>query len=125
MKEELRWIGPVLAIIAAQSTYAVAMFAIVGRPHSPPLGYYFAASSVFITMIGSMFVLVTLGFTAWRMVLAVAYLLFGPPLDVEARLWTTQVFFVLSKAFLGGLFWPVSFLVGGWRAPLDWLLYPW
>ena len=71
------------------------------------------------------FVLVTLGFTAWRMVLAVAYLLFGPPLDVEARLWTTQVFFVLSKAFLGGLFWPVSFLVGGWRAPLDWLLYPW
>ena len=32
------------------------------------------------------FVLFTLGFTAWRMVLAVAYLLFGPPLDVETLL---------------------------------------
>lgn len=71
------------------------------------------------------FVLFTLGFTAWRMVLAVAFLLFGPPLEVEARLWTTQVFFVLSKAFLGGLFWPVGLLIGGWRDPLAWLVQPW
>ena len=71
------------------------------------------------------FVAFTLGFTAWRMLLAVAYLLFGPALDVEARLWTTQVFFVLSKAFLGGLFWPVALLIGGWRDPIGWLFQPW
>ena len=71
------------------------------------------------------FVLFTLGFTAWRMLLAVAFLLFGPALDVEARLWTTQVFFVLSKAFLGGLFWPVGLIIGGWRDPIGWLFQPW
>ena len=66
MKEELRWIGPVLALIAAQTVYALAMFAIVGRPASPPLGYYLVASSVLITMIGSIFVLITLGKLSFR-----------------------------------------------------------
>ena len=71
------------------------------------------------------FLVGTVAFTAWRMLLAVAYLLFGPPLEVEARLWTTQLFFVLSKAFLGGLFWPVALVIGGWRDPVAWLFQPW
>ena len=66
MKEELCWIRPVLALIAGQAMYAVAMFAVVGRPASPPLGFYFVASSVLITMIGSIFVLITLGKLSFR-----------------------------------------------------------
>ncbi len=70
------------------------------------------------------FVALSLGLVAWRMALAVAFLLFGPPLDALPQHHTAQVFFVLSKAFLGGLFWPVS-LALDWRDPLGWLLYPW
>jgi hypothetical protein len=36
------------------------------------------------------------------MLLAVAFLLFGPALDVEARLWTTQVFFVCPRPSWAG-----------------------
>lgn len=71
------------------------------------------------------FVAVSVGFTAWRMLSATAYLLFGPAWDVPPEYLTAQVFFVLSKAFLGGLFWPISFAIEGWRDPLAWLLYPW
>lgn len=71
------------------------------------------------------FVAVSLGLVAWRMALAASYLLFGPPLDVLPQHHTAQIFFVLSKAFLGGLFWPVSLAIEGWRDPLGWLLYPW
>lgn len=71
------------------------------------------------------FVAVSLGLVAWRMALAAGFLLFGPPLDVPPQHHTAQVFFILSKAFLGGLFWPVSIAVEGWRDPLGWLLYPW
>ena len=66
MKEELCWIRPVLALIAGQAMYAFAMFAVVGRPASPPLGFYFVASSVLITMIGSIFVLITLAKLSFR-----------------------------------------------------------
>jgi hypothetical protein len=71
------------------------------------------------------FIGVSVALVAWRMVLAVAYLLFGPALDVAPQHHTAQIFFVLSKAFLGGLFWPISLAIEGWRDPLGWLLYPW
>ena len=71
------------------------------------------------------FIAVSVGFTAWRLLLAALYLLFGPPLAVEPQHQVAQHFFVLSKAFLGGLFWPVSLAIEGWRDPLGWLLYPW
>ena len=71
------------------------------------------------------FVAISVGLVAWRLALAAAFLLFGPPLDVAPQHHTTQVFFVLSKAVLGGLFWPVSLAVEGWRDPLGWLLFPW
>jgi hypothetical protein len=71
------------------------------------------------------FVAVSVGFTTWRMVSTAAYLLFGPALAVPAEHHTAQIFFLLSKAFLGGLFWPISFAIEGWRDPLAWLLYPW
>jgi len=69
------------------------------------------------------FVIATLGFTAWRLVTVSAYLLFGPA--IASNYPVTEVFFLLSKGFLGGLFWPISFLLDGWRDPLAWLLYPW
>ena len=69
------------------------------------------------------FILGSMGFAAWRLLTTTAYLLFGPPIPPEYHL--TQVFFYLSKAFLGGLFWPISLLIEGWQDPLAWLLYPW
>jgi hypothetical protein len=71
------------------------------------------------------FVAVSLGFTAWRMLTTTAFLLFGPGLNVPPEHHTAQIFFLLSKAFLGGLFWPISFAIEGWRAPLAWIFYPW
>lgn len=71
------------------------------------------------------FVAVSLGFTAWRMLTTTGFLLFGPGLDVLPEHHTAQIFFLLSKAFLGGLFWPISFALDGWRDPLGWVLYPW
>ncbi|MBY0339271.1 MAG: hypothetical protein K2X11_21840 [Acetobacteraceae bacterium] len=71
------------------------------------------------------FVAVSLGITAWRLLLAAAFILFGPGLGVLPQHETAQVFFLLSKAFLGGLFWPISIAIDGWRDPLGWLLYPW
>ena len=71
------------------------------------------------------FIAIAVGVTALRLLATVAYLLFGPGLGVLPQHATTQVFFLLSKAFLGGLFWPLSLLMGGWAAPLGWLLYPW
>lgn len=71
------------------------------------------------------FVAVSLGFTAWRMLTTTAFLLFGPGLDVLPEHHTAQIFFLLSKAFLGGLFWPISLALEGWRDPLGWVLYPW
>lgn len=70
------------------------------------------------------FVALSLGLVAWRLLLACAFLLFGPPLDALPQHHTAQVFFVLSKAVLGGLFWPVS-LALGWRDPVGWLFFPW
>jgi hypothetical protein len=69
------------------------------------------------------FVIGSLGFAAWRVVSTAAYLLFGPP--IISNYWLTEVFFLLSKAFLGGLFWPISLLLDGWRNPLGWIFYPW
>lgn len=69
------------------------------------------------------FVIVSFGFAAWRVLLALAFLAFGPPLPGELPL--TEAAFVLSKAFLGGLFWPISFAIEGWSDPLSWLLFPW
>ncbi len=71
------------------------------------------------------FIWFSVGLTALRVASAIAYLLFGPALDVAPQHVTTQVFFVLSKAFLGGLFWPVSLALGGFANPLGWLFYPW
>lgn len=71
------------------------------------------------------FVLGSVGFAAWRLASTAAFLLFGPPLDVLPQHHTAQIFFYLSKAILGGLFWPISLLLEGWRDPLGWLLYPW
>jgi uncharacterized membrane protein YraQ (UPF0718 family) len=71
------------------------------------------------------FIWLSVGLTALRMASAIAYLLFGPALDVAPQHVTTQVFFVLSKAFLGGLFWPVSLALAGFSNPLGWLFYPW
>ncbi len=71
------------------------------------------------------FIAVAVGLTALRMLSTTAYLLFGPPLDVLPQHVTTQVFFLLSKAFLGGLFWPVSLVLEGFSNPLGWLLFPW
>jgi len=69
------------------------------------------------------FVIATLGFTAWRLVTVSAYLLFGPA--IVSNYPVTEVFFLFSKGFLGGLFWPISFALDGWRNPAGWLLYPW
>lgn len=71
------------------------------------------------------FLLVSGGLAAWRLLTTAAFLLFGPPLDVLPQHHTAQVFFLLSKAFLGGLFWPISLAIEGWRDPLGWILYPW
>lgn len=69
------------------------------------------------------FVAASFGFAAWRVLTTMAYLLFGPP--IVSNYWLTEVFFLLSKAFLGGLFWPISFLLDGWRDPFTWAFYPW
>lgn len=71
------------------------------------------------------FIGVAVGLTALRLLATVAFLLFGPGLGVAPNHVTTQVFFLLSKAFLGGLFWPVSLVIEGFASPLGWLLYPW
>jgi hypothetical protein len=72
-----------------------------------------------------LFIAVSAGFVAIRLLSTLAFLLFGPGLGVEAKYATAQTFFLLSKAFLGGLFWPISLAIEGWRDPLGWLLYPW
>ena len=69
------------------------------------------------------FVAISLGFSGWRVLTTAAYLLFGPP--IISNYWLTEVFFLLSKGFLGGLFWPISFLLDGWRDPFTWLCPPW
>ena len=69
------------------------------------------------------FVFFSLGFAGWRVLTTAAYLLFGPP--IVSNYWLTEVFFLLSKGFLGGLFWPISLLLDGWRNPVGWLFYPW
>ncbi|MDB5416052.1 MAG: hypothetical protein JWR10_4387 [Rubritepida sp.] len=69
------------------------------------------------------FIWVSFGLAAWRLLTTCAYLLFGPAIPPELR--TTQIFFYLSKAFLGGLFWPISLLIDGWQDPIAWLFYPW
>lgn len=71
-----------------------------------------------------LFITLTLVVTGWRMLSTIAFLLFGPGLGVAPNHLTTQVFFLLSKAFLGGLFWPVSFALEA-TTPLRWLLFPW
>jgi hypothetical protein len=71
------------------------------------------------------FIGVAVGLTALRLISTVAFLVFGPGLGVAPNHVTTQVFFLLSKAFLGGLFWPVSLVIEGFVSPLGWLLYPW
>lgn len=71
------------------------------------------------------FIAVSLGLTALRLVSTLAYLLLGSRPDVLPQHATAQVFFMLSKAFLGGLFWPVSLALEGFSNPLGWLLYPW
>ena len=69
------------------------------------------------------FVIASFGFAAWRVLTASAYLAFGPAIDSAYPV--TEVFFRLSKGFLGGLFWPISLALDGWRDPLGWFLYPW
>ncbi|TCI00906.1 hypothetical protein EJV46_00155 [Roseococcus sp. SYP-B2431] len=69
------------------------------------------------------FIIGTAVFTAWRMLTTTAWLLFGPGLDPAFPL--TQVFFHYSKAFLGGLFWPISLLIQGFTNPFGWLFPPW
>lgn len=69
------------------------------------------------------FLIVTAVFTVWRMTTTTAWLAFGPGLEPEHPL--TQVFFHLSKAFLGGLFWPISLLVQGFTDPVGFLMPPW
>ncbi len=71
------------------------------------------------------FIWIAVGLTGLRLVSTLAYLLFGPGLGVLPQHASYQVFFLLSKAFLGGLFWPVSLALGGISAPLGWLFYPW
>jgi len=71
------------------------------------------------------FLLVSGGLAGWRLLTTAAFLLFGPPIDVPAQHHTAQIFFYLSKAFLGGLFWPISLAIEGWRDPVAWILYPW
>ena len=71
-----------------------------------------------------LFIAVTVAVTGWRLLSTLAFLLFGPGLGVAPNRVTTQVFFLLSKAFLGGLFWPISLAMEA-RAPLRWLLFPW
>lgn len=71
-----------------------------------------------------LFIAVTMVVTGWRMLSTVAFLLLGPGLDVAPNHLTTQVFFLLSKAFLGGLFWPVSLALEA-ATPLRWLFFPW
>jgi len=69
------------------------------------------------------FVAVSVGFCALRTVSAAAWLLFGP--GFEGRHATAEGFFLLSKAFLGGLFWFISLPIEGWRNPIAWLFIPW
>ena len=70
------------------------------------------------------FVGLTLTITAWRMASTAAFLLAGPGLPAsDHRL--AETFFLLSKAFLGGLFWWISLPLEGLRDPLAWLLFPW
>ncbi|UPY38120.1 hypothetical protein [Sediminicoccus sp. KRV36] len=69
------------------------------------------------------FVIASFGFAAWRVLTAGTYLAFGPP--IVSNYWLTEVFFRLSKGFLGGLFWPISFALDGWRDPVGWFFYPW
>lgn len=71
------------------------------------------------------FVALSFGLAGWRLLSTAAFLLFGPPIEVLPQHHTAQVFFLLSKAFLGGLFWPISLAIEGWRDPLGWILYPW
>lgn len=71
------------------------------------------------------FIGIAVGLTALRLLSTLAFLLFGPGLGVAPQHVTTQVFFLLSKAFLGGLFWPVSLVIEGFASPLGWLFYPW
>jgi hypothetical protein len=73
----------------------------------------------------TIYVWIAVCFTALRLFTTTLYLLFGPALDVLPQHLVTQRFFMMSKAFLGGLFWPVSLLLEGIFAPLSWLLYPW
>jgi hypothetical protein len=69
------------------------------------------------------FVIGSFGFAAWRVLTTSAFLLFGPP--IVSNYWLTEVFFLLSKGFLGGLFWPISLLLEGWSNPIAWIFYPW
>jgi hypothetical protein len=69
------------------------------------------------------FVIGSFGFAAWRVLSAAAFLIFGPP--IVSNYWLTEVFFLLAKGFLGGLFWPISLLLEGWRNPIGWIFFPW
>ena len=69
------------------------------------------------------FVAVSLGFCAVRTLSAGSFLLFGA--GFEGRHATAEAFFLLSKAFLGGLFWFISLPIEGWRNPIAWLFIPW
>ncbi len=69
------------------------------------------------------FVIIALAFTAWRLVTTIAWLLFGPGLEPGHTL--TQIAYYLSKAVLGGLFWPISFFIEALHSPLSWLCPPW
>lgn len=69
------------------------------------------------------FLVVTAVFTAWRMLSTAAWLAFGPGLEPGHPV--IQAFFYLSRAFLGGLFWPISFFIEGLTNPFGWLFPPW
>ncbi|WP_421995472.1 hypothetical protein [Roseococcus sp.] len=69
------------------------------------------------------FIIVTAVFTSWRLLTTVAWLAFGPGLGPTHPL--TQIFFYLSLAFLGGLFWPISFFIDGLSNPFGWFFPPW
>lgn len=71
------------------------------------------------------FVALTVAVTAVRLLATIFFLLFGPGVGGAPQHATTQVFFLLSKSFLGGLFWPISLAIEGWRDPLAWVFYPW
>jgi len=45
------------------------------------------------------FVIFSLGFAGWRVLTTAAFLIFGPP--IVSNYWLTEVFFLLSKGFLG------------------------